>query len=437
MTFRPTGSHLAPLFVALVLGLSGTVGLAGPAGAEEALPPLTWSTQLRSTAYFLQQAEPGETEVTDRLPFYEQIDAGVGGMLNGKLDMRFSGRYAKDARFSGGIAQEGKWFVGYARLRLDPGRTQIRVGRQFIQEGTYFATLDGGWLSFRPHRQWRIHAWSGASASPTRDFEFGDDFRIGARAIWLVNPRLRFALLGAHRTRNGSTLSAPVGAEAVFTLLHDLKSLVRTNYDLQTEELDRVDALFHWQRRTDLPLFQVQYILRRQEYETGSGWEQFRENLHAVQLLRGSVRWRNARGVGAEVLGFSSFIDDRKTGQIGGAFLAPHLRLGAGFLGGDAGEQIRLFGDVDWSFEHRLDLSAGATFIEYALVENPTSSQQRDLTTYYARAELAIVPGAELTAELQILDNPFYNHDVRLLVGLDLAAGRGASRYGLGSGGGH
>jgi len=149
------------------------------------------------------------------------------------------------------------------------------------------------------------------------------------------------------------------------------------------------------------------------------------------------VRWRNTRGLGGEVLGFGSFIDERKTAQIGAAFLAPHLRLGAGFLGGDAGEQIRVFGDVDWSFAHRLDLSAGAAFVEYAIVENPADSQMRDLTTYYARAKLIIVPGAELLTELQVLDNPFYNHDVRLLVGLDLAAGRGASRYGLGSGGGH
>ena len=436
MTIRPTGSCLVLLFVALALGLSGLAWPAGPARADEA-PPITWSTQLRSTAYFLQQAEPGETEVQDRLPFYEQVDAGVGGLFDGKLDMRFSGRYAKDAQFSGGVPEEGKWFVGYARLRLDPGRTQIRVGRQFIQEGTYFATIDGGWLSFQPHPQWRIHAWTGSTASATRKFEFGDDFRVGARALWVVNSRLRFGVLGGHRTRDGLTLRTPVGAEAVFTPARPLRSLLRANYDLETEELDRFDALLMWRRRPDLPEAQLQYIFRRQEYEVGSWWEQFRESLHAVQLLRGSVRWRNARGLGGELLGFGSFIDERTTAQIGVGFLAPHLRLGAGFLGGDAGEQIRLYGDVDWSFAHRLDLSAGAAFIEYAIVEDPAESQMRDLTTYYARAQLMIVPGAELMTELQILDNPFYKHDVRLLVGLDLAAGRGASRYGLGSGGGH
>jgi hypothetical protein len=436
MTIRSAGGRLVLLFVVLTLGLPGIWWLVGSARADQPAP-ITWSTQLRSTAYFFQQAEPGQTEVLDRLPIYEQVDAGVGGMLDGKLDMRFSGRYAKDAQFDGGVPEEGKWFVGYARLRLKPGRTQIRVGRQFIQEGSYFATLDGGWLSFRPHPQWRIHAWTGSTASATREFKFGDDFRMGARVLWLANSRLRLGVLGGHRTRDGKTLSTPLGAEAVLSPLLPLRSLVRANYDLETEELDRFDAMLMWRKRPDLPEAQIQYILRRQEYESGSWWEQFRKNLHAVQLLRGSVRWRNARGLGGELQGFGSFIDERKTGQIGAAFLAPHLRLGAGFLGGDAGEQVRVFGDVDWAFAHRLDLSAGAAFVEYAIVEDPADSQMRDLTTYYARAKLMIVPGAELMTELQVLDNPFYNHDVRLLVGLDLSAGRGASRYGLGSGGGH
>ena len=100
MTIRSAGGRLVLFFVALILGLPGFGGLAGPARADQPTP-ITWSTQLRSTAYFLQQAEPGETEVQDRLPFYEQVDAGVGGLLDGKLDMRFSGRYAKDAQFSG------------------------------------------------------------------------------------------------------------------------------------------------------------------------------------------------------------------------------------------------------------------------------------------------------------------------------------------------
>ncbi len=43
--------------------------------------------------------------------------------------------------------------------------------------------------------------------------------------------------------------------------------------------------------------------------------------------------------------------------------------------------------------------------------------------------------GLNLTAEVQSLDTPEYDKDVRLLVGVDLAMGRGVSRFGLDRGG--
>jgi hypothetical protein len=106
-----------------------------------------------------------------------------------------------------------------------------------------------------------------------------------------------------------------------------------------------------------------------------------------------------------------------------------------GYLSGDGGEQLRVYGDVDWTFAQRLDVAAGATFAEYAVVPDPTEGLTRDLATYYARGELMIIPGVELMSELQVLTNPVYTSDVRVLVGLDLMAGRGASRVGIGSGG--
>jgi hypothetical protein len=40
-----------------------------------------------------------------------------------------------------------------------------------------------------------------------------------------------------------------------------------------------------------------------------------------------------------------------------------------------------------------------------------------------------------VTAEVQSLENPLFSEDVRFLFGLDLFAGGGASRFGLGTGG--
>jgi hypothetical protein len=431
MKFRSTDGWLWPL---LVLAVSVAAGTSVPAFAEDP-PPVSWSAQLRSTAYFLQQAEPGSTEIEDRLPLYEQVDVGVGSLLDGALDFRFSGRYADDLRFDGGVPQDTKWFVGYALARFDPMRTRLRAGRQFIQEGTIFATLDGGWLSLQPSRRWRVNAWAGSTSPYDRAFEFGDDFRYGARASWLATRNLTLSAWGAQRTQDGSTLAGRFGGEVNVRPLPSVRVVARGTYETERSELERFDALLSWRHRPSWPLFRGQYLLRNQRYQAGSWWSRFGDNLHAVQLLRGSLRWTNHRGIGGELQGFGSYVDERKNGEIGAAFLAPHLRLGVGYLSGDGGEQLRVYGDVDWTFAQRLDVAAGATFAEYAVVPDPTEGLTRDLATYYARGELMIIPGVELMSELQVLTNPVYTSDVRVLVGLDLMAGRGASRVGIGSGG--
>jgi hypothetical protein len=433
MKHRSTGGWLL-LFLALVT--SGLAAWTGAARAQES-PPVHWSAQLRSTGYFLQQAEPGATEVEDRLPFYEQVDAGVGNLLGGTLDFRFSGRYADDARFDGGVPQDTKWFVGYANARFQPMHTQVRVGRQFIQEGGLHAALDGGWLSLRPHRQWRMNAWVGSTAPGNRAFEFGDDVRYGGRVAWKATRQISLGAWGAQRTEDGTTLATEFGGEALVRPLRTLKLLARGTWETERSVLERADVLAVWQHRPDWPQLRGQFVQRSQRYEVGSWWEQFGDDLHDVQLLRGSARWTNEKGIGGELRGFGNYVDDRKNGAVGVGFIAPHLRVGVGYMSGDSGETTRFYGDVDWTFAHRIDVAAGASFESYGVVPDPTDDELRDLVSYYARGEVLILPGVEFMSELQILDNPIYSSDVRLLVGLDLMAGRGASRIGIGSGGVH
>lgn len=434
MTMRMTGAGWLTLCATLTLPLAS--GLDGPARADSTAPQY-WSAQLRNTAYFFEQAEPGTDELQARMPFYSQLDAGAGGFFEGKLDLRFSGRYADDAQYDGGVPEEGKWFIGYARLRLEPWHTQIRAGRQFIQEGTIFATVDGGWVSVRPSARLTLDAWAGSTAPGTREFEFGDDFRFGGRGSWMASRQLRFGAWVEQHSRDGQTLALPIGGEVFAQPQRSLRTLARGSWDADREELERLDLMLNWRASREGPDFQIQYLNRSQRYEGGSWWSQFAEDLHAVQFLRGSARWSNAKGIGGELRGLSTFVDTYRQNTLGAAFLAPHLRLGVAVGNGDAGEQIRLYGDVNWTYAHELDLAAGASFADYALVEDPTSAEDRELTSYFARAGYRVTPGVELSTELQVIENPFYKSDVRFLVGLDLMATGGASRVGIGSGGGH
>lgn len=396
--------------------------------------PVTWSAQLRSTAYILEQAAPGTTDVSARTPFYQQFQGGAGGLANGQLDLRFSARYAKDFQYADTIADQGKWFVGYARYQNDFWKSQVRGGRQFIQEGTVFATMDGLWVSAQPKAGLQTNAWVGVTAPSGREFEFGDDLRAGARATWRASRTLRVGAWIEQRTGGGQTQARPIGAEIYARPIPTVRAIARGSWDAGRQELDRVDLTAGWQERRSWPDVQLQYIARSQGYVAGSWWDQFSEDLHTLRILRGSARWTDARGIGGELRSFGSFVGGERQGRIGAAFLAPHLRAGLSYLGGASGQQLHLYGDVNGTWRDRFDLAAGASFAEYALVEDPTEDQQRDLTTWFARVGFDLVEGARLTTEFQALTNPIYKDDMRLLIGLDLVAGRNATRFGIGGG---
>ena len=111
------------------------------------------------------------------------------------------------------------------------------------------------------------------------------------------------------------------------------------------------------------------------------------------------------------------------------------LDVGVAFGSGDAGEDMRFYGDAHYRFFDALDLSAGAVFAEYALVEDAPDDESRDLVTMFLRARYEVMPGLRVRAEFQSLENPLFSDDTRVLLGVDLAAGRGATRFGLGAGG--
>ena len=71
----------------------------------------------------------------------------------------------------------------------------------------------------------------------------------------------------------------------------------------------------------------------------------------------------------------------------------------------------------------------------YALMKDAPDDQERDLVTLYLRSLTRLKQGFDVHLELQSLENPLYSTDIRFLVGIDLALGRGASRTGLGTGG--
>lgn len=420
--------------------LAGTL-VTESAVAQEGISP-TWSAQLRSTAYFYQVEDQTEAE-TDFLPFYEHLDLSVGRLAGDRLDFRFSGRFAADAGDEGAVTGEEKFYAGYAGLNFDPWNTRARVGRQFVQEGMNRHTLDGVWIAMRPARAWQIHAWGGGEAPIARDFEvadFGDDSVVGARVIGQIHRRARVGAWFATRKSHGETSSTPVGGELMWSPSRALRALVRGNYETEHSEFERFDLLTQIQPRPDFPMLTVQFVDRKPVIESSSYFSRFSEGIERVQVLRAGLRYEGESGIGAEFESFSSWVDDRNTNRVGLALLVPHARVGWSTKSGDAGDDLRFYGDLNYHFGHWLQVSGGATFSEYSLIGEEQESDEandRELVTLFARARATLKQGVRCTLEVQSLENPFYSEDVRLLLGLDLAMGRGASNFGWGTGGAH
>lgn len=434
----------AGTIVLVVFAFLASALVPATAGAEEASAgnSPTWSAQLRSTAYFYQVEDQTEAE-TDFLPFYEHFDLSVSRLAGDRLDLRFSGRFAADAGDEGAVTGEEKFYAGYAGLSFDRWQTRARVGRQFVQEGMNRHTLDGVWVALRPARLWQVHAWGGGEAPVARDFEvadFGDDSVVGARVVGQIHRRARIGAWFATRKSAGETSATPLGGELMWSPSRALRALVRGNYETEASEFERFDLLTQIQPRPDFPMLTVQFVDRKPVIESSSYFARFNESIERVQVLRTALRYEGDSGIGAEFESFSSWVDDRSTNRVGLALLVPHARVGWSTKTGDAGDDLRFYGDVNYHVGHWLQLAGGATFSEYSLLGDEQENDEatdRELVTLFGRARATLKQGVRFTVEVQSLENPFYSEDVRLLLGLDLAMGRGASNFGWGTGGAH
>ena len=435
---RCTGVKLRGNCALRVGVLLWTMVAVAPAFAQSDVP-VSWQAQLRSTAYFYQSEAAETGEKLSYAPLYEHFDVSVGQLAQGRLDFRVSGRFATDLGEDDVIVTEDHLYAAYANLRVSPFDARIRVGRQFLQEGTNRHTLDGVWLGFRPLRQWQIHAWAGGEAPVTREFEaadFGDDAAYGVRILGRVHARARVSAWFATRQNGGETTSTPLGGELMVTPVRGWRALVRGSFDAEREEFERFDLLTQIAPRRDLPVVTIQYIDRKPVIDGDSFFAIFAEDLERVSLLRGAARYELDNGFGGEIEAARSAVDENSTTRFGVAALAPYLRLGVATTSGDAGENLRWYGDAHYRLlDDALELSAGAVFAEYALVEDAPDDEQRDLVTTFVRARYELRNGVRVRAEFQALENPLFSEDTRVLLGLDLTTGRGTSRFGLGAGG--
>jgi hypothetical protein len=69
--------------------------------------------------------------------------------------------------------------------------------------------------------------------------------------------------------------------------------------------------------------------------------------------------------------------------------------------------------------------------VSYTFLEDDPTQEERVVTAFSGRLRADLRPGLRVTAEIQRIETPLHDHDVRLLLGVNLSAAGGASRFGL------
>jgi hypothetical protein len=406
------------------------------AGGGPGWVPVSWWVAGRTTGYWFETLDPDTGTELQRFSFYQTVDGSISRLAGGHLDLRFAGRFADADRFPNVQTNDSRLYSSYAQLRFDPW-ARGRLGRMFVQEGPASVTLDGIWIGLQPARRLDLRLWGGASAPANLDWEVENlesDATAGVRVLATLLPALRAGLSWAYLERDGRTAARPVGVESTWFPLPGLRAFGRAEYETVQEEWSRLEVLGDYRPRRDGPWsFDAQILNRRPRIEASSYFARFGD-LERIQIVRAAVRFQRPDGFGGEAEYYTGILGDETSARISGAALSRYGRIGYSALLGDAGEESRWFGDVHVPITPWAQVAAGAVVSTYALLQDAPESDERDLVTLFGRATVMLRDGVRGVAEIQGLQNPDFDQDVRVLLGLDLFAGRGASRFGLDNG---
>lgn len=410
--------------------------LAGGARAEST-DPVAWWLRLRTTGYAFQTEQANGAEI-DRLGAYQQVDGTLSGLAGGRLSIRASGRVHDDLYLADKANDRARLYTGTLTARVTPELTG-RLGRQFLQEGAASLAVDGLWVSLDPKGPLSARVWGGARAPLVLAYrdrvgDLGEDPVAGARLAYDPCSSFRSSVSFAYLERDDRVSARPLGFETAFRRGRALRAVGRVAYDLAGERWTRAEGLLQMQRTPTCPVLTLQIVDRYPSIDENSYFARF-SGIERTRLARGSIRYAHRTRFGWEADWVGSWTDDRTSTRIGGAFLFPLGRVGYSARLGDAGEESRWFGDLRYAPARWIALEGGATFSTYALLEDAPDSEERELTTAFGRVRFEPRRGASLLVELQTIESPVYEEDVRLLAGLDLTMGRGAGAFGLAEGG--
>jgi hypothetical protein len=395
----------------------------------------SWQVGYRATNYSFQTQGNKGADINHSHQFHA-LSGSASGLAGGWLTFRGAGRFANDQLNDVNATEQSKLYTGLLEARFNSG-LKAQVGRQFIQAGVTNLTVDGALLNFRLDRTWDLTAYAGAKAPSDKAFElaeFDNDTAAGARINFRPNRTWKVGASMGYRESAGLVAERPIGAEIVTSAVRNTRIFGRVAYDLQQERWAKIQAQAQWRRSAGSPVIDFQYIDRHPTIDAASWFSRFTD-LKRIRIARAAVRHELPNRFGGEFEYLGSFVGDVNSSRLGLADLVPGGRIGYSVRLGDRGEESRFYGELSHRFYPWLQLGIEGSVLTYALMSDAPVDQDRDLSTLAARARIDLRPGLRVLAEVQSMDNPFYDQDVRFLLGVDVSLARGSSRLGLDRGG--
>jgi hypothetical protein len=391
----------------------------------------SWWLNLRTTGYAYQSLTATDN-TNDHFEGYQHLSGAASGLASGRLSVRMSARVADDLRYEADAVDASRLYA--AQLIYKPThRLQFDLGRRFIQEGLSSLTLDGLHMAYRYNRHLRATAWTGGRAPFDLAFDaarLDKDAAHGARLEFTPNRDLRLGFSLAHRKRDDQVSRQPLSFDGSATLPGTIRFSGRAAYDRKLESWRRIEGQVMRRQIGRLPEIRFQLLSRRPTVDTASWFSRF-VTAERIRLTRLNLSRRRADGWGGEFEYQGTVVDDRSASRVGLAVLLPFGRLGLSQRQGDVGDDSGVYGEIRRRLTPWLRADVSMSHVSYTFLEDDPTQEERVVTAFSGRLRADLRPGLRVTAEIQRIETPLHDHDVRLLLGVNLSAAGGASRFGL------
>jgi hypothetical protein len=300
----------------------------------------------------------------------------------------------------------------YARLQGLPGRSDVRIGRQFVYSGVGSALMDGGRISLRPWRYLDVNLFGGSTVSsedPETIRSLGDYLIVGGRLGLRPYQQTQLGLSWLLKQSGGSVAFNRVGLDV-------------------NQPAGRSDL--YGRVSFNAVKFSLADVMARVSFRPGpwyvSGEYQYREpvvfgnSIFAVidadpyQIGRVEARrriWQPVSIVGSLQADLSS---DENSWRTGLGFNSPTLSLSWIYQTGFGGDNNGLSGYFNRPLSSRLTCYASARLYRYRVQQEQVERSDAYASTAGLRYRAGW--GVTVITEGQYLRNAVYANDSRILI---------------------